>query len=112
MTGSEAELINLADEELFAVIGQDVAGRAGAQLPYSDYVSIGKEWFESRLSHLQSYVCAPELSERLLRESDEGKLVRELVDLLGSLLLGVRPAAIATLIVRIGLRRFCLADGA
>lgn len=109
-SSEESQLTNLSEEELFALIGQDVVGRAGAPLPLSDYINVGKSWFEDKVSALQSHVCAPRIRAQLSEESDELKLIREIIDLVGTLALGVRAGAIAAIIVKLGLKKFCGAD--
>ena len=105
----EAEL-----EELYAAIGHyESVDRFGATPPdKAKLIEIGKNWIESNSEKFRAKICPSDVAQEILSSSettaqDIKNLIPVVADLIISLSGGVPATYVATLLLRIGLRKWC-----
>jgi len=99
--------LDKSQEQLLEIIGQELLGSSGLSFDSDQLITFGRNWFEKQLPHLRENVCTNIVTQHLLKNTDEVILIGAIVDIISSVCVGVTPATVATLIVKIGLKEFC-----
>ena len=96
-------------DELFVALGNEIlsGSRMGTSVSKQQRYNLGKSWFENHLMEIKSAVCANNLIKDLADKSDTAALVTALSPLLGFSATATSIGIIATLVIRIGVRRIC-----
>ena len=104
-----AELLSLSEDDLFAIVGDEVASHQGLALPMSrpQKATLGRSWLDRNFEELSKKICSAALLKDLSTESDTKALALALLPMLGLATETVSAVVVAVLIARIGLRRFC-----
>lgn len=112
MTKKVEDLIELPEDELMLLIGEELKPR-GFALDLRDDAQKkkdGQSWFESNRKRLQNAVCASAIAQSVIadgRTFSRVELVAAVADAISLIITGVTPALIAVVVVRRGLVEFC-----
>lgn len=102
---------DLEQNDLLYQIGLAVTGKTLAAQPDEEkdiYISAGKAWFDKNMEKFRVALCGSEkLKSALNQESDEKNLIIAISDVLASIVIGVPPVMVASLIIKIGVNKFC-----
>lgn len=104
----------MTDDEIFEMLGDEIATnqRMGTSVTSAQKKELGRGWLSRNIAKLREKVCGDKLIEDLASKGDTVPLVVALTPLLGLQSTFVATATIATIMTRVGLRRFCAADWA
>lgn len=96
-------------DELFVALGEEVlsSSRMGASVSQEQKYNLGRNWFESHFIEIKSVVCSNNVVKDLADKSDTAALVTALTPLLGFSTTATAMSVVATLLIRIGIRRVC-----
>jgi hypothetical protein len=96
-------------DELFVALGNEIlsGSKMGTSVSTQQKYTLGKSWFENHLTEIKSAVCSNKLVKDLADTEDTAALVTALTPLLGFSATATSIGIIATLLVRIGVRRIC-----
>ena len=99
--------VTLSDDELFLMLGREIAHDETRLRPpsVSDFITSGKVWFHTHLESLRVVVCRQDILEQL--NSEGATLIGAVADLIAAVCTGVSPVTVAILICRRGLKNFC-----
>ncbi len=106
------ELIDLPEDELMRLIGEELKPRGFALDERDDgqKKKDGEAWFERNRKRIQDQVCASDIAQNVIadgRTFSRVELVAAVVDAISLAVTGVTPALIAVVVVRRGLVEFC-----
>ena len=103
-----AEHFSLAESDLFARLGADLAGPQALPLTPGELAERGRRWLLAQQAFLETQVCSSESIKKFtLETSDNSAIAVELAKLLASLLLPVNPVTLAVLLIKKGLKTLC-----
>jgi len=100
-------------DDLYVVVGRASEGRSGVQFSPDRARAQGKTWFESHRDILFHKVCEDWeycKKRRSAKLTDPITLAVALADLIIAACGGIPPLAVSTLLLKIGLDRFCGCD--
>jgi hypothetical protein len=100
----------LGEDQLFSLIPHYLPDYKEAVFSPIGQREVGREWFAGVRGRLEQRLCREwQLCEKLDDPTfdDVGKLVIVVGDTVATVVAGVPPVLVASLIVRIGVRRFC-----
>jgi hypothetical protein len=100
-------LLDATEDDLYRLVGEDLSRHAGLPADPAVLVERGRKWFNLNRPRLQLLVCESTAVRAFLARSDEIALVGAIIDVIGGACDTVAPGTVATLIVKIGLERFC-----
>jgi len=101
---------SLAENDLLARLGADLAGRQALPLKTTELAERGKRWLLAQQSFLEAQVCSSDSIRKFTSEtSDNAVIAIELAKLLAGLLLPVNPVTLSVLLIKRGLKTFCSA---
>ena len=104
---SSDRLLNASTEELFELLGRDLAGRQAFPLSSEELVEQAKGWFSAQTKTIQAAICTPSIAKIFVAECDERELLLGLADILVEKQFGVAPLTLSALVLKIGLKKFC-----
>jgi len=104
---TETQYLQLNETELYELIDKEIHDKQSNAFPAStkELTEKGRRWFESKFQLLKDSICP--YKESILNESDESKAFIETVDLISKLTLGIAPAKLAALLIKIGIKHLC-----
>jgi hypothetical protein len=103
----------MTDDEIFELLGDEIARnqRMSTSITSEQKKEMGRKWLIKNIDGLREKVCGNKTIEDLASKSDTVTLIATLAPLLMQQPI-VSHATIATILARIGLRRFCNAEWA
>jgi hypothetical protein len=107
MNAMQQQLLNASTDELFELLGRDLVGKQAFPLSSEELIERAKGWFSAQTGRIQAVICTPSVAEGFIVDSDERKLMLALADLLLKAHFGVGPVTLSSLVVKIGLKKFC-----
>jgi hypothetical protein len=112
MTGqqprSDTDLLQLKEDDLYALIGDDLAGPQAFPLTQSELIERGQAWFNANLDRLRAVVCPH--AKQLTEETEARSALIAVADLLAGVILHVAPVKVAALILKVGVKKLCRLD--
>ena len=107
-TNIEKDILQLAEADLYEMIGDEVAGRQVFPLTREELIERGRAWWRAHLDQIRSVVC-PHARE-LIAETDSWSALIAIADLLAGIIFHVAPVKVAALVVKAGIRKLCEND--
>lgn len=100
-----------SEDELLRMIGAEVSGLPGAASHDDVLVERGRKWLKMKLPQLRTAICGQTAVKSFVNNADEALIATAICDIIANMTLGVSPVTLTSLIMRIGLQRFCKTDG-
>lgn len=100
--------LSMTEDELLALLGNDLAGTQALPLRPSELAESGRRWLAAQREYLEENICSSEsIRQFTLATTDNSTIAIELAKLLAGLLLPVNPVTLAVLLAKKGLKSFC-----
>jgi len=102
------DLNQLSEDELYEMIGQELAGKPMFPLTRNELIQRGRAWYSTNIDNVRAAICPH--AKTLTEDNDERAAIIAVADLLTGLLIHVTPVTAAALIVKIGIKKLCGID--
>lgn len=106
-------LIKKDTDSLLKIIGYELTENEGAHRAFPpsirELIEVGRDYFNKHVKDFQSIICSNESLKSLIKESkiESVTLVSAIADLISSVVTGISPFTVATLLYKYGIDRFC-----
>lgn len=100
-------LLAQSEQQLLVALGESLMGPQAFSMHPTELVERATRWLTAQKHELQRTVCVHPAAVALQAGNDDVAIVIELAKILAGLLLPVNPVALAVLLVKKSLTKFC-----